>query len=129
MIRRSVSITALAVVALGLGACSSDLDDAMNRGCDGLRASAKAYASGDRQGVEAAKDDAEYLGMASELSGDNGVDEDQRADAIDAKLAFSALFSAAYDDGKNGELIWQGKRLDPERQKTLQAGLEACEDY
>ena len=129
LFRRSLPIGTLAAVALVLCACSSDLDDAMHRGCAGLRDSAEAYAAGDRQALEAAKDDAEYLGMAAELSGDKGVDEGQVANATDAKLAFSALFSAAYDDGRNGELIWQGKRLDPQRQRTLQAGLETCDDY
>jgi hypothetical protein len=129
MIRRVVVSGTLGLVAMALGGCSSDFDDAMAKGCEGLRSSAQAYAAGDRQGVEDAKDGAEYLGMASELADDRGVDEDQRADASDAHIAFNALFSAAYEETNNGNLVWRGKKLNAQRERTLETGLDACHDY
>ena len=130
MVNRVVALVTLIAVCAALSGCSSDFDDAMARGCNGLRAAASAYAAGDRPQVEAAKDDAGYLGMASELT-DTIEDEEQEQDALAADLGYKALFSAAYEpaESNGGALIWQGKKLDPQRRQQVAEGLAACEDY
>jgi hypothetical protein len=129
VIRRRVALGTLVGLAIFLSGCSSDLDDAMAKGCEGLRVSAQAYAAGDRPTVEASKDDAEYLGMATELADDGGVDAEQRSDASEAKAAFSALFSAAYYENNRGEQVWQGETPDRRGRVALRTGLDACEGY
>jgi hypothetical protein len=123
----------LAAVSLvvALSSCSNDIEDAMSEGCEALPQMADAYASGDRATFDEVNGQAMRVGFAEFRAADFTNDESLIADASVANLAYSTLYSAAYEpaEANNGRSVWRGRDLTPSQQQDVDAGLAVCVHY
>ena len=125
----AAGLTVLAATALS--ACASEVDRAMEAGCEGLAGLAEAYASGDRAEFDAASDYAQprRVGFV-EFRGRDLTDETVLLqDADKAATAYTTLYSAAYKRAWATDAEWQGLELTAKQQRDVDSGVEACEKY
>jgi hypothetical protein len=110
---------------------ASDVERAMQQGCDGLPRMAEAYTSGDRDAFDTAAQDAERLGFANFRAPDLSDDDQLSRDAATAAAGYNALSAAAYEraEANNGDLVWRGRALTSTAQHELDTALAVCSGY
>lgn len=123
----SALVATLAITGV-LSSCS-ELENAMEEGCDGLRSAAEAYAAGDREAFEAAFGDTMSLGVAVQYTDTESkeVQDEIRVAASGAEALHSAAFAPV--ENHDGEEVWRGREMSAWQRENLQAGLAVCENY
>ena len=120
---------ASALVPLALTSCSSDLDDAITRGCDALDVMSETYLTGDRATFDEALNDGWSFGAAVELASDDGPDPAPDS-LISLGLQGVKVYQiAAYEppEKNSGDLVWKGSELSPADEATVERAMEACD--
>ena len=125
---RTAALVVFASVPLSLTSCvfDSDLDNSIDRGCNGLRVMSESYLTGDQQTFDDALRQGWSFGFAAELAdGDLGPDS-----VISVGLQAVKIYDvAAYEPAErnNGELVWRGRGINTEDQVTVDRALAACD--
>ena len=127
----------IAAVSLALVSCSSELDEAIASGCDGLRTMADVYEPGAGPDAERATFDEALIegrngfGGAVELASGSGPDPAPDSVIGLGHEAVRAFSVASYEapESNGGDLVWEGEPLTREQQQAVDRGLEACEEY
>ena len=125
--RRYAAAAALTtLLALGVSGCASDLDQAVAKGCDGLRTMSQSYLSGDRAAFDRGLDQGWSFGAAAELEDPQDQPREIVRIGLDAVKVFDL---AAYEPAEqnNGKSVWRGKPLTPEEQAQITRAMGACD--
>jgi hypothetical protein len=125
--RSATALVLAGVLSVGVSGCTSDLDQAIVEGCDGLHIMQGSYLS-DRDTFDHGFDQAKSWGIASELAGDL---PDEPPTVVTLGIRAFKLFSvAAYEPAEfnGGRSVWLGRPLTRQDQVQIQQAIDACED-
>jgi hypothetical protein len=124
---RVVVTGGVVLLLFGTSGCTSDLDEALAEGCDGLRTMSESYPS-DRDAFERGFDQAQSFGAAVELA---NLPNPYAPELVTVGVrAFKVFSVAAHEPAEmnDGDVVWRGRSLTASDQRQIDQALAACDD-